>query len=260
MHTDTHRWSESGTAVHGGYRTKRPWRAEQDRWPQSHRCASACIGGSKFLLPRPPHLAAGGAGRHHRPEPHAPDAAAIRADPPPPGHRTRGKTSCTYSRRQPLRCGPCQPRPPRRRRHRRNIIRTVGKTPCTYSRRQPLRCGPCQPRPPRRRRHRRTIIRTVGKTPCTYSRRHPSRRGPRQPARLAAGTSGLASSGPLAKPHAPIEAAIPLPELAAWQQNPSARSSRPAGAACHLARSARETMARLVRDWSGKLFQLTDYP
>jgi hypothetical protein len=43
MHTDG---SESGMAVHGGYRHNRSWRAVSERWSLSHRCPSVCIGGS----------------------------------------------------------------------------------------------------------------------------------------------------------------------------------------------------------------------
>ena len=62
------------------------------------------------------------------------------------------------------------------------------------------------------------------------------------------------------EPHAPIRAAFSARQQPGRGNTPCTRSSRPVHAAHRLARSAHETMARLVRDWSGQLLQLTNTP
>ena len=78
-----------------------------------------------------------------------------------PSRRTARDVACAFSKAcQHLQQGETQATA---------LFRLAGRArgPCTNSRRQPLRRGPRQPRPPRRRHQWRRVIRTVGKTPCT---------------------------------------------------------------------------------------------
>jgi hypothetical protein len=124
-----------------------PWRTAPQRWPLSHRCASVCIGGSKFLLRREPHRAAGEAGHHRKQNPmHLYGPAPAVCSPSQaaqPDRASPTKTPCTCSAR-PTADRRLWQRQTSRDRVDAGLSSTKARTPCTNSRRRLFGNTPCQ--------------------------------------------------------------------------------------------------------------------
>ncbi len=213
---------------------------------------SVCIGGSKFLFGREALLAAGGLVITTRKTPCTNSAAPRDKTPRTMRHiaKPRRHTRLLPARQ---RCGP---------RHSKQDSTQMQKG-CTQNTRMGLRparrvtAAIAQPNPGSRRRgsysslsHPRVLRASacicVRILSCVDARRTLLRPTP-DPARKS-------------EPHAPIRAAFSARQQPGRGNTPCTRSSRPVHAAHRLARSAHETMARLVRDWSGQLLQLTNTP
>jgi hypothetical protein len=123
-----------------------PWRAAPHQWPLSHRCSSVCIGGSKCLLRREPHSAAGEAGHHRKQNPmHLYEPASAYCSPSQAAqpHRARlTKTPCTCSAR-PTAHRRLRQRQSSQARLNAGLSSAKSRTPCTNSRRRLFGNTPC---------------------------------------------------------------------------------------------------------------------